>query len=75
MREWCNCGSSICARRRDVLVWRTTHQHGVKEETVPEPDKQGATSQAELAYREPGRYDGVRFTPDIQTRMGFTPNA
>lgn len=73
MRESCSCGASVRGSRRSVVDWRANHRHTA--EDAPEPDKQGTTSQAELAYREPGRFDGERFIPEVQMRMGFTPNA
>lgn len=75
MREWCNCGSSIRASRRDVIAWRGTHRHSKDSDPTPEPDKQGSIADTQLAYRDSGRFDGERFIPDIQMRMGFTPNA
>ena len=72
MREWCSCGSSIRASRRDVLQWRTAHRHD--KDVDPKPDKQGSQAQVETANREPAYVDGERYIPDIQARMGFQPN-
>lgn len=71
MREWCSCGASIRATRRDVLQWRTSHRHDAND---PEPQKQGTQSQVETAWRDPTTDDGLRVIPDVRARIGFTPN-
>ena len=73
MREWCSCGSSIRASRRDVLQWRTTHRHDNSSE--PEQPHRDTESRVETAWREPAYSDGERRIPDVQARIGFTPNA
>ena len=72
MREWCGCGASIRARRKDVLVWRDKHRHDAQSE--PEPDKNGAQAQVETAWRPGFTDDSIRSIPDVQARIGFTPN-
>lgn len=71
MREWCNCGSSIRAQRKDVLAWRTSHRHDAHTEPEPEPDKQGSTSHIELRWQPPHEPS----MPVVQARIGFTPNS
>lgn len=75
MREWCGCGASIRASRRDVIAWRTTHQH--QGQPTPEPEMQGSFSQAELAGRrtyEHGENSDRHDFPIVYARMGFNPN-
>ncbi len=75
MREWCGCGASIRARRRDVIAWRTNHWHHGQPE--PEPEKQGSFSQAEHAGRrtyEHGEDSSQHDFPIVYARMGFNPN-
>ena len=74
MQEWCACGASIKARRRDVLAWRKTHGC-VKAEA--EPDKQGAFAQAEHAgprSYEHGERSESHDMPIVYARIGFVPN-
>lgn len=77
MREWCSCGCSIRARRKDVLEWRTSHRHDSKPEE--EPDKQGSMAMLEHAGRRYFESEGSELgcvqTPIIQARIGFQPNA
>ena len=73
MREWCWCGSAFyCLSHKRMTEWRTNHRHDSKND--PEPDKQGSQSQAELAYRPPYIDRNTSLIPDVQVRMGFTPN-
>ena len=75
MREWCGCGASIRARRKDVIAWRTNHWHQTAEE--PEPQKEGAFSQNEHAGRrsyEHGESSEGHDFPIVYARMGFNPN-
>lgn len=74
MREWCSCGASIRARRKDVIAWRGTHHHSNAEQPEQEPDRQGAQAQIEHAgrrYLEIGGTDA----PIVQASIGFQPNA
>ena len=75
MREWCSCGASIRARRRDVIRWRGAHRHD-QQEQQQEPDRQGAQSQVEHAgpryYEHEANYPGVDH-PIVQA-LGFQPN-
>lgn len=74
MQEWCHCGASIKARRKDVLAWRGAHT--CPDRTV-EPEPQGAHAQVEHAGPrrfEHGEYDSERDFPVVVARMGFTPN-
>ena len=73
MREACGCGAWIRGRRKDVLTWRTTHHHAPKAE--PEPQGQrGGGSDITTAWRPGFTDDSERVIPDIQARIGFTPN-
>lgn len=73
--ERCGCGASIRASRRDVIAWRTSHWH--QGQAAPEPDREGASSQAELAERrthEHGENSKVHDFSIVYARMGFNPN-
>ena len=72
MREWCGCGASIRARRKDVLVWRDKHRHDSKEE--PEPEKQGSFADTQIAHSDPIDAYSETYTPTVNARIGFTPN-
>lgn len=74
MREWCSCGSSIRARRKDVLAWRGTHKCNTNPE--PEPDKQGAQAYIENAgYRGYETNHDMASSPVVIAQIGFQPNA
>jgi hypothetical protein len=72
MREWCSCSAAIRAPYKRVIEWRTTHHCPDRPEQ--EPEKQGSHAQVELAYQPDGAYDGERFTPTINARIGFNRN-
>jgi len=75
VQEWCQCGASIKARRKDVIAWRTEHRHDVTPE--PEPEKQGAFAQAEHAgprTHEHGERSEAHDMPIVYARIGFVPN-
>lgn len=50
MREWCGCGASVRARRKDVLDWRVAHR------CVPAPEQTpgqyGGDARVETNYQQ-----------------------
>ena len=72
MREYCGCGASIRARRKDVLVWRDNHIHEGRPK--PEPEKKGSFADTQIAHSDPIDAYSETYTPTVNARIGFTPN-
>ena len=72
MREWCSCGAAIRARYSRIKEWRT--QHHCPDRPANEPEPQGTVAIVEQADEPSGHFDGMRYFPTIQARIGFTPN-
>lgn len=66
MQEWCSCNASFKSRSyKRVIEWRTNHRHDPQQ--APEPEPQGAFSQAELSHQD-------AYLEDAEVRLGFQPN-
>ncbi len=63
MREWCGCGASIRARRRDVLTWRKEHR--CVPPTEEPPGQYGGGSDTQINGQQTWFEDRV---------IGFRPN-
>jgi len=64
VREWCGCGSSIRARRSDVLTWRSTHRFVPASE--PTPGQYGGDARVETNYQQTAFTDTIGFRPNPQ---------
>ena len=58
---------------RRAKAWRDSHYHDGKPD--PEPEKQGSFADTQIAHNEPLDAYSPTYSPTVNARIGFQPNA